>query len=108
LFEPLTISRGNGSYLKLIGQIEKAKLLNIGDWGLETLTQRWRNDLLEIMEDHHGSKPTTATTQLEAFFNKLYADLFYSTPVLTRGFCHYLALFTDLSVLLGNGVTGEQ
>jgi DNA replication protein DnaC len=54
LFEALTISHGDGSYLKLIGQIEKADLLIIDDWGLETLTQSQRNDLLKIMEDRYG------------------------------------------------------
>jgi len=64
LFEALTISHGDGSYLKLISQIEKADLLIIDDWGLETLTQSQRNDLLEIMEDRHGSKSTVITSQL--------------------------------------------
>jgi DNA replication protein DnaC len=64
LFESLTISHGDGSYLKLINQIAKADLLIIDDWGLETLTQSQRNDLLEIMEDRHGSKSTIVTSQL--------------------------------------------
>jgi len=64
LFEALTISHGDGSYLKLINQIAKADLLIIDDWGLETLTQSQRNDLLEIMEDRHGSKSTIVTSQL--------------------------------------------
>ncbi|MFT7388325.1 MAG: DNA replication protein DnaC, partial [Candidatus Endobugula sp.] len=40
-----------------------ADLLIIDDWGLETLTQSQRNDLLEIMEDRHGSKSTIVTSQ---------------------------------------------
>ena len=64
LFEALTISHGDGSYLKLINQLAKADLLIIDDWGLETLTQSQRNDLLEIMEDRHGSKSTIVTSQL--------------------------------------------
>ena len=63
LFESLTISHGDGSYLKLINQLAKADLLIIDDWGLETLTQSQRNDLLEIMEDRHGSKSTLVTSQ---------------------------------------------
>ncbi len=64
LFESLTISHGDGSYLKLINQMAKADLLIIDDWGLEKLTQSQRNDLLEIMEDRHGSKSTIVTSQL--------------------------------------------
>jgi len=62
LFEELTISHGDGRYLKLLSQIEKADILIIDDWGLEKLTLSQRNDLFEIMEDRHGSKSTIITT----------------------------------------------
>ncbi len=64
LFELLTISHGDGSYLKLINQLARTDVLIIDDWGLEKLTQSQRNDLLEIMEDRHGSKSTIVTSQL--------------------------------------------
>jgi len=64
LFETLTISHGDGSYLKLINQLAKVDILIIDDWGLERLSQSQRNDLLEIMEDRHGSKSTIVTSQL--------------------------------------------
>lgn len=64
LFEMLTISHGDGSYLKLINQLAKVKVLIIDDWGLEKLTQSQRSDLLEIMEDRHGSHSTIITSQL--------------------------------------------
>ena len=49
LFEALTIAHGDGSYLKLIALLAKADVLIVDDWGLETLTQSQRNDLLEIL-----------------------------------------------------------
>jgi DNA replication protein DnaC len=64
LFEQLTISHGDGSYLKLLSQIAKADILIIDDWGLEPLTQSQKNDLLEIMEDRHNSKSTIFTSQM--------------------------------------------
>lgn len=64
LFEMLTLGHGDGSYLKLINLLAKTDLLIIDDWGLEQLTQSQRNDLLEIMEDRHGSKSTLITSQL--------------------------------------------
>jgi DNA replication protein DnaC len=64
MFEQLTISHGDGSYLKLLSQIAKADVLIIDDWGLESLTQPQKNDLLEIMEDRHNSKSTIVTSQL--------------------------------------------
>ena len=60
----LTLEHGDGTYLKLINQLAKADVLIIDDWGLEQLTQSQRNDLLEIMEDRHGSKSTLVTSQL--------------------------------------------
>ena len=64
LFEQLTMSHGDGSYLRFIGQLAKTDVLIIDDWGLEELTQSQRNDFLEIMEDRHGSKSTIVTSQL--------------------------------------------
>lgn len=64
LFEALTIAHGDGSYLKLMGQLSKVDVLLIDDWGLEKLTLSQRNDLLEIMEDRHGSRSTMVTSQL--------------------------------------------
>ena len=64
LFEELTVSHGDGRYLKLLNQIAKADILIIDDWGLQTLSLSQRNDLFEIMEDRHGSKSTIITSQL--------------------------------------------
>ncbi len=64
LFEALTLSHGDGSYTKLLAQIAKIKLLIIDDWGLDTLNQQNRNDLLEIIEDRHGNGATLITSQL--------------------------------------------
>jgi len=64
LFEALTLSHGDGSYTRVLAQFAKIKLLIIDDWGLDTLTQQNRNDLLEIIEDRHGSGATLMTSQL--------------------------------------------
>ena len=36
----------------------------LDDWGLEKLDLGQRNDMLELMEDRHGSKSTMITSQL--------------------------------------------
>lgn len=64
LFETLTLSHGDGSYTKLLAQMAKIKLLIIDDWGLDSLNQQNRNDLLEIIEDRHGNGATLITSQL--------------------------------------------
>jgi len=85
LFEMLTIAHGDGSYLKLINQLAKAEVLIIDDWGLEKLTLSQRNDLLEIMEDRHGSKSTIVTSQLPASkWHTYIADATLADAILDR------------------------
>ncbi|MTI12010.1 ATP-binding protein, partial [Sansalvadorimonas verongulae] len=64
LLEELTIAHGDGSYTKLLRQLEKTDLLILDDWGLEPLTQQQRNDLLEVMDDRHEKSSTLVTSQL--------------------------------------------
>ena len=64
LLEALNIAHGDGRFSKLIAQLAKTDLLILDDWGLEKMNLGQRNDLLEIMEDRHGSKSTLMTSQL--------------------------------------------
>ena len=60
----LTQAKADGSYRKLLRQLAKIQLLIIDDWGLETLEQAHRNDLMEIMDDRHGQTSTLVISQL--------------------------------------------
>ena len=60
----LTQAKADGSYHKQLGQLAKIPLLIIDDWGLEPLTPAQRNDLMEIMDDRHGSSSTLMISQL--------------------------------------------
>lgn len=60
----LTQAKADGSYQKLLAQIAKIQVLLIDDWGLEKLCAAQRNDLMEIMDDRHGSKSTVMISQL--------------------------------------------
>lgn len=64
LFEALTIAHGDGSYGRLLTQLSKTDLVIFDDWGLEAMTMSQRNDLLEIMEDRHGTRSTLIASQL--------------------------------------------
>ncbi len=59
----LTQSKADGSYSKL-NALNKFQWLILDDWGLEPLKGVQRNDLLEIMDDRHGSLATTMISQL--------------------------------------------
>jgi len=60
----LTQSKADGSYQKQLKQLAKIRLLVIDDWGLESLEQAHRNDLMEIMDDRHGHTSTLVISQL--------------------------------------------
>lgn len=64
LFEDLSLSKGDGRYLKLLSSYAKADLLVLDDYGLDQLSREQRHDLLEILEDRHGLKSTLVTSQL--------------------------------------------
>ena len=64
LLEQLTIAHGDGRFAKLINQLAKTDLVVLDDWGLDTLTLSQRNDVLELMEDRHGSCSTLITSQV--------------------------------------------
>ena len=42
----------------------RTELLILDDWGLAPLTDLQRRDLLELLDDRHGSRSTLVTSQL--------------------------------------------
>lgn len=64
LLYELAINKGEGSYLKVLKTIAKVEILILDDWGLDLLNKDQRHDLLEILEDRHGTKSTIITSQL--------------------------------------------
>jgi len=49
---------------RMIKSLGKVDLLILDDWGLSTLTQSQRIDLLEILEERHGRGSTIVTSQI--------------------------------------------
>lgn len=64
LFETLRIAHGDGSYLRLLKGWATTDLLILDDWGLDTPSATERKDLLEMMDDRHGTRSTLITSQL--------------------------------------------
>ena len=64
LLEDLAIARADGRYLKLLRDFAKTDLVLIDDFGLASLNDDARRDLLEILDDRHGRKSTLVTSQL--------------------------------------------
>jgi DNA replication protein DnaC len=63
LFESLLQSRADGSHLKYLAKLAKARVLIIDDFLLVPLQDRERRDCLEIIEDRYGSAATVITSQ---------------------------------------------
>ena len=64
LFQEIAIARADGSYPKLMKMLLKAKALILDDLGLAPMSAPERRDLLEVIEDRHGTASTIVTTQL--------------------------------------------
>lgn len=64
LFLELTQAKADGSYSKLLRQLARVDVLLLDDWGLEPLQQSQRHDLMEILDDRHGTTSTIVISQL--------------------------------------------
>lgn len=64
LLQSLALARGDGSYAKLMSRLARTDVIVLDDWGLSPLSAEQRRDLLEILEDRHGSKSTIVTSQV--------------------------------------------
>lgn len=64
LFEDLRLAKADGRYGKLMLGYAKTDLLILDDWGLTSMTDPQRRDLLELLEDRYGRRSTIVTSQL--------------------------------------------
>ena len=60
----LSQAKADGTYQRLLKTLAATHLLIIDDWGLEPLTAANRSDLMEIMDDRHGTNATVMISQL--------------------------------------------
>lgn len=64
LLHDLAVSRGDGSYARLLSKLAKLDLIAIDDWLLASLTDAERRDLLEVIEDRSERRSTLIASQL--------------------------------------------
>lgn len=62
--EKISLAKLDGTYIKLLNQIERAHLIIIDDFGLHPLDGTTRRALLQILEDRYGIKSTIIVSQL--------------------------------------------
>jgi len=62
--EEISLTKLDGTYIKLLNKIEKTYLIIIDDFGLHPLDGTTRRALLQILEDRYGIKSTIIVSQL--------------------------------------------
>lgn len=64
LLADLAIGRGDGSYNKILRNLNKFDVLILDDWGMTTLDPMSSRDLLEVAEDRFGRKSVVVSSQV--------------------------------------------
>ncbi len=104
LFEELTLAHADGTYARLLGRIAKVDVLVLDDWGIAPLNERERRDLLEIIDDRHGTRSTIITSQLDS---KLWHDQL-GDPTIADAVCDRLLHNAHRLVLKGPSRRKEE
>jgi DNA replication protein DnaC len=60
----MALSRGDGSYGKIMNKLSKTSVLIIDDFGIAPLTDTERRDLFEVVDERQGHGSTIITSQL--------------------------------------------
>ena len=62
LLDELALARAEGSYAKQLAKLAKVEVLILDDWGLGSLKEAHRSDLLEVLEDRYARLSTIVTS----------------------------------------------
>ena len=64
LIEKITLSKLDGSYLKLLAHLDRTPLIILDDFGLQPIDQNVRLTLLQMLEDRYNKRAIIITSQL--------------------------------------------
>ena len=64
LYYTLAMARADGSYARVLAKLARTSVIILDDLGMAALADSERRDLLEVIEDRHGSASTIITSQL--------------------------------------------
>ena len=85
LFRALQSAHADGSLLKLLKKLARARLLIIDDFGLAVATGKQYRDLLEVLDDRHGQGSTLMTSQFPVSqWHELINDATVADAILDR------------------------
>ena len=85
LLESIEIARRDGSRHRLLGRLRRLKLLIVDDWGLASLDNAGRHDLLEVLDDRYARKGTLFTSQVPPdHWHEIVGDPTFGDAILDR------------------------
>ena len=85
LLEALVMARADGSYAKFMDRLQRTDLLVLDDFGLASLSEAERRDLLEVLEDRTGRRATLMTSQLPLeHWHDVVGDATFADAILDR------------------------
>jgi len=85
LLTDIAISKGDGSYNRLMRELKGIKLLILDDWGLNVFDHSEGRDLLEVIEDRTQTNSTVILSQLSTKdWHGLFSDPIVGDAVLDR------------------------
>jgi DNA replication protein DnaC len=85
LINDLTLAVGSGSLTKALAKLEKAEILILDDWGLNTITPAESRLLLEVFEDRFGLRSVIIAAQLPVTkWHSLFEDATLADAILDR------------------------
>jgi DNA replication protein DnaC len=85
LLTDIAISKGDGSYNRLMRELKNIKLLILDDWGLNVFDHTEGRDLLEVIEDRTQVNSTVILSQLSTEdWHGLFTDPIVGDAVLDR------------------------
>ena len=85
LLDGLTLARADGSLARLFSRLARTHVLVLDDWGLASLKDQERRDMLEVIEERHGNRSTVIATQLPVnAWHKMIGDPTIADAILDR------------------------
>jgi DNA replication protein DnaC len=64
LFAELALARATATYARVLARLAKVDVLVLDDWAMAPITDVERRDLLEVLEDRHGTRSAIVTSQV--------------------------------------------
>jgi len=85
LLTDLALSKGDGTYNRLMRELKKIRLLILDDWGLNSFEPAEGRDLLEVIEDRTQANSTVIMSQLSTKdWHALFSDSVIGDAVMDR------------------------